>query len=354
MVPDGETGRSRIATDHAPAAAGNAGGCAPAAAGDAGDRASAADTGSAGREAAASADPAGRAPAAHAGATGHAGHAAAAAGDAGGRASAADTGSAGREAAASADPAGRAPAAHAGATGHAGHAAGTPPAAGRAPASADAAAAGRGAAASAGSTGHAPAAAGAVAGPASVGAAAAGRAAAAPSGTDRAAGPGCASGLGLDPVPDLALDLVRDFAGALGRPCAAGTATAPLAELSDALNRARRISRAAPLRWAPARVRPLTTADAFVELAVADVPFVDSWLATVARHLEPGPDLVVTLDTYYRHDMDRGAAAAALNVHPRTLDYRLRRVRELTGLTPGSTRGVRVLSAAVARRLAVR
>ncbi|WP_030684605.1 PucR family transcriptional regulator [Streptomyces sp. NRRL B-1347] len=163
-----------------------------------------------------------------------------------------------------------------------------------------------------------------------------------------------ASDLGLDPVPDLALDLVRDFAGALDRPCAAGTASAPLTELACALNRARRISRVTPLRRAPARLRPLTTADAFVELAVADVPFVDSWLATVARHLEPGPDLVVTLDAYYRYDMDRGAAAAALNVHPRTLDYRLRRVRELTGLAPGSTRGVRVLSAAVARRLAVR
>ncbi|WP_282791857.1 helix-turn-helix domain-containing protein [Streptomyces sp. CC224B] len=160
--------------------------------------------------------------------------------------------------------------------------------------------------------------------------------------------------LTFEPVPDLARDLVRDFAGAIGRPCAAGTATAPLAELAGALARARRISRAAPLRHAPAGPRPHTTADVFVELAVADVPLVDAWLATVAGRLEPGPDLVVTLDAYYRHDMDRSATAAALNVHPRTLDYRLRRVRELTGLPPGSTRGVRILSAAVTRRLAMR
>ncbi|MEV0444851.1 helix-turn-helix domain-containing protein [Streptomyces spectabilis] len=259
LVPDGEAGRSRAATDRAPGATTAAAGPAPAAAA---------------RPAAATAGPA---PAA----------------------------------AASGDP----------------PAAGT---AGRAAASADAA----GPASTASTGGHGPAAPGPGSGP--------------------GPGPGSASSLGLDPVPELALDLVRDFAGSLGRPCAAGTATAPLAELSDALSRARRISRAAPLRQAPARLRPLTTADAFVELAVVDVPFVDSWLATVVRHLEPGPDLVVTLDTYYRYDMDRGAAAAALNVHPRTLDYRLRRVRELTGLTPGSTRGVRVLSAAVARRLAVR
>ncbi len=92
-------------------------------------------------------------------------------------------------------------------------------------------------------------------------------------------------------------------------------------------------------------------ADVFVELAVADVPFVDAWLRTVARRLEPGPDLLRTLDAYYRHDMSRGSTAEALNVHPRTLDYRLRRVRELTDLDPGSTHGVRVLSTAVTRSL---
>ncbi|MER5192874.1 helix-turn-helix domain-containing protein [Streptomyces sp. NPDC002755] len=154
-----------------------------------------------------------------------------------------------------------------------------------------------------------------------------------------------------DLVPDLVPGLLRDFAQALGRPCAAGTAAAPLSELSGALDLARRISRAAPLRRASTRLRPHTLADVFVELTVADVPFVDEWLRAVARNLRPGPDLLVTLDAYYRHDMHRGFAATALNVHPRTLDYRLRRVRELTGLDPGSTHGVRILSAVVTRSL---
>ena len=150
--------------------------------------------------------------------------------------------------------------------------------------------------------------------------------------------------------PDLSA-LVRDFAQALARPCAVGTATAPLAHLAGALERARRISRAAPLSRPSVRLRAHTVADVFVELAVADVPFVDDWLRTVARRLEAGPDLLVTLDAYYHHDMHRGATATALNVHTRTLDYRLRRVRELTGIDPGSTHGVRALSAVVARRL---
>ncbi|KFG01819.1 hypothetical protein IQ62_06730 [Streptomyces scabiei] len=154
-----------------------------------------------------------------------------------------------------------------------------------------------------------------------------------------------------DVAPDHLPDLVRDFALALGRPCAVGTATAPLSAPADALDRARRISRAAPLRPASGRSRPHTLADVFVELAVADVPFVDAWLRSLARRLDSGPDLLLTLDAYYRHDMHRGTTATALNVHTRTLDYRLRRVRELTGIDPGSTRGVRTLSAVVTRRL---
>ncbi|WP_235190787.1 helix-turn-helix domain-containing protein [Amycolatopsis rifamycinica] len=61
---------------------------------------------------------------------------------------------------------------------------------------------------------------------------------------------------------------------------------------------------------------------------------------------------MATLDVYYRGDMNRLAAAVALHIHPRTLDYRLRRVREVTGLDPASTKGIRVLTAAVARLLA--
>ncbi|MFH8451041.1 PucR family transcriptional regulator [Streptomyces fungicidicus] len=166
--------------------------------------------------------------------------------------------------------------------------------------------------------------------------------------------PGTDLPLALTPdlVPDRVSALVRDFAQSLGGGrCAAGTAVSPPSEIADALDLARRISRAAPLRRASARLRPHTVADVFVELAVADAPFVDEWLHAVSRSLQSGPDLLVTLDAYYRHDMHRGATAAALNVHPRTLDYRLRRVRELTGTDPGSTRGVRILTSVVTRHL---
>ncbi|NUT31412.1 MAG: PucR family transcriptional regulator, partial [Streptomyces sp.] len=131
---------------------------------------------------------------------------------------------------------------------------------------------------------------------------------------DRVPGPSDSTAPLQPDEPDVPA-LVQDFAQALARPCAVGTATAPLAGLSDALERARRISRAAPLSRPSARLRAHTVADVFVELAVADVPFVDDWLRTVACRLEDGPDLLLTLDAYYHHDMHRGATATALNVH---------------------------------------
>jgi sugar diacid utilization regulator len=41
-----------------------------------------------------------------------------------------------------------------------------------------------------------------------------------------------------------------------------------------------------------------------------------------------------------------------LRIHPRSLDYRLQRAGELTGLDPASTHGIRILSAVVSRVLA--
>jgi hypothetical protein len=74
-------------------------------------------------------------------------------------------------------------------------------------------------------------------------------------------------------------------------------------------------------------------------------------LSYVLRPLDNGPELVATLEGYFAADFDRRRAAAALNIHPNTLDYRLRRVAELTGLSVSTAQGVQVLGAAlVARR----
>jgi len=76
-------------------------------------------------------------------------------------------------------------------------------------------------------------------------------------------------------------------------------------------------------------------------------------LAQLLQPLDRNPDLPLTLEVYLDHDLDRRSTAAALHVHPNTLDYRLRRIVELTGLDPSTTRGLQLLGAALAaRRLA--
>jgi DNA-binding PucR family transcriptional regulator len=73
-------------------------------------------------------------------------------------------------------------------------------------------------------------------------------------------------------------------------------------------------------------------------------------LASILAPLEGTGDLLGTLDAYLAADADRRRAAAALNVHPNTLDYRLRRIGELTGRSPLTARGLQVLGAALTLR----
>jgi hypothetical protein len=151
--------------------------------------------------------------------------------------------------------------------------------------------------------------------------------------------------------PAVTIDRVRRAAALIGRPCRIGSAEGPVGGLADTLTWAREVSRAAPPQDRPDRLPGV--ADVFVEMMLARTPAVDGWLRTYAKALATGPDLVATLRAYYTRDMNRAATAAALHIHPRTLDYRLRRVRDVTGVDPGSTAGVRLLSATVTRSLAV-
>lgn len=140
--------------------------------------------------------------------------------------------------------------------------------------------------------------------------------------------------------------LISDLTEIIGGPFSVGTASGPATALAEAFALARRVSRVT-------RAGHLhTAADVFIELGAADLPEIDRWLHQLAGRLTGGPDLVESLDAYYRHDLNRPRAAAALRIHPRSLDYRLQRVRELTGIDPATTHGIRILSAVVSRVLA--
>lgn len=149
----------------------------------------------------------------------------------------------------------------------------------------------------------------------------------------------------LLPVDQDALTLVRDVAENVG-PCAVGVANGQT--LTDVFAMARRVSRVARVQDVPDHLT--TMADVFIEIGVAELPGIDRWLRDVTRRLAAGPELVGTLDAFYRNDLDRARAATSLSVHPRTLDYRLRRVHELTGIDPRATNGIRVFTTAIARK----
>ncbi|MFD1826126.1 PucR family transcriptional regulator [Mumia zhuanghuii] len=57
-------------------------------------------------------------------------------------------------------------------------------------------------------------------------------------------------------------------------------------------------------------------------------------LAMLLEPLEARPELLNTLELYLQLGLDRRATASALHVHPNTVDYRIRRIDTLTGLSP--------------------
>ncbi|MET9433186.1 helix-turn-helix domain-containing protein [Streptomyces sp. NPDC006551] len=76
-------------------------------------------------------------------------------------------------------------------------------------------------------------------------------------------------------------------------------------------------------------------------------------LAALLHPLDTRPELLTTLRTFLACSLDRRQAAARLQVHPNTVDYRLRKATDLTGLdVPG--RRLVTLHAALAAHDAVR
>ncbi len=72
--------------------------------------------------------------------------------------------------------------------------------------------------------------------------------------------------------------------------------------------------------------------------------------AELARLIDPlraNPELLRTLRVYLRNGLSRARTAAELYVHPNTVDYRLRRISELTGLNPVRQEDLQHLRAAL-------
>ncbi|WP_369386613.1 PucR family transcriptional regulator [Streptomyces sp. CG1] len=71
-------------------------------------------------------------------------------------------------------------------------------------------------------------------------------------------------------------------------------------------------------------------------------------LGALLEPLDRQPGLTATVAAFLDCDFDRRRTAQALDVHPNTVDNRLARVTELTGVDPHTARGVQLFGAAMA------
>jgi len=91
--------------------------------------------------------------------------------------------------------------------------------------------------------------------------------------------------------------------------------------------------------------------DLLLEYALSRDPSVMAALATFLGPLRHrGADLLETLEAYFATQLDRRRTATQLHIHPNTLDYRLRRIRVLTGLDTNSASGIAMLGAGLLTR----
>jgi hypothetical protein len=143
--------------------------------------------------------------------------------------------------------------------------------------------------------------------------------------------------------------LVAELAEAAGAPVSCGVAVAPtVADVSAAARQAADVLRLGVQSGRGSGAYQL--ADVLLEYQLSRPSVALPALGSLLDPLERNPDLTVTLETYLAHDLDRRRAAAALHVHPNTLDYRLRRIIELIGIDPSTARGLQLIGAALAAR----
>ena len=153
-------------------------------------------------------------------------------------------------------------------------------------------------------------------------------------------------GIALLPGEDFPLDrIVADVTRAAGVPLTVAAVAASPSEVAAAAVLAREVLLVAA-RSGPGLYR---LGDVLLEYQLSRP---SATLEPLAAIVSPLPDeLVETLEVYLRRG-SRRPAATELHVHPNTVDYRLRRVAELTGLDPTRIEHVTLLAAALAARRA--
>lgn len=148
--------------------------------------------------------------------------------------------------------------------------------------------------------------------------------------------------LDCEPPDDLARRLSR--ACAVGVRIAAARAASPAA-VPEASRTSAEILRIARVCGLPPGVHGLD--DVLLEFHLSRPGPSGRRIAALLDPVAARPELLRTLRTYLAQQQDRRLTAALLGMHPNTVDNRLARLAELTGLDLGSPRGIALAIAAL-------
>ncbi|MFI6870303.1 PucR family transcriptional regulator [Nocardia sp. NPDC050406] len=153
---------------------------------------------------------------------------------------------------------------------------------------------------------------------------------------------GTEGGTLLLPAPEFSADEVSDLTAALsaaaGIPVMATTVRAATAEIPEAAERAHELLDIVHrLGCAPKLYR---FDDLAVEYQLTRPGPGREHLGALLDPLDAHPDLMETLQRYVGSDHSRQRTARALGVHTNTVDYRLKRIAQLTGFDPARPSGL--------------
>lgn len=146
--------------------------------------------------------------------------------------------------------------------------------------------------------------------------------------------------------PDGLADRLRRACGGEVR-VAAVPADRP-AGIADAARTAYEVVRVAHASGRPPGLHRL--ADVLLEFHLSRRDESSGLIAALLDPIVERPDLVETLRTYLEHQQDRRGTAKRLGLHPNTVDNRLARIADLTGLDLASPRGTALALAALLLR----
>jgi hypothetical protein len=148
-----------------------------------------------------------------------------------------------------------------------------------------------------------------------------------------------------DPVAGVVESLITRLTEAGGVPVSASAAVSVTSRIAAAAENAYELLRLVQrLDYRPGVYR---IADLALEFQIARPGVGRRHLKRMLDPLRRVPDLLPTLQVFVSTEANRKKAAKQLVVHPNTVDYRLKRIQQITGIDPMKSSGLRSLHAAL-------